>query len=461
VTRSIRTRLVLAIAALVAGVAIAAIGGVYWATVAALDRGTSASVGEEIGGLTEHWRRGGLDALVREVERRSREEPGGFGYLVARERTTRIAGNIRQWPEGHSAEGPGEALPVEVRQADVWLLKQLHVESVALGDHQLLVGRDISERAALMGALRWAAVAGLGLAGLLAIASGLAVGRGLLDRVVTMRARIADILGGARGERVPVGSRGDEFDDLAVHFNRLLDENERLLAQVREATNNIAHDLRTPLQRMHARLEGALSTAPATGESRAVLEALSADADRLLDTFNGLLQIAQVEAAELRKEMQPTAIGPLVDDLRDLYEPLAEEVGLALEIDVEPDLVVRAERQLLGQALANLVDNAIKYAANGRSIEISARRKGARIVVSVGDHGPGIAEADRERVLERLVRLDRSRSLPGSGLGLSFVAAVARLHGCELVLEDNHPGLRVALIFGDEPSSDPANAARP
>ncbi len=432
--------------AFVAATAAIVIAVVYVATVSTLNERASETVREELNSLTNHWRKGGVSSLAGEVQRRSEEAGGdGFVYLLAKEEQTPVIGNIREWPTGHQTGEQGSQIPVTHREADVWLLKHVSLESIQLDDHQLLVGRDFSHHDEAIDTLGTAAIAGLGFTALLAIAAGLSVGQRLLGRVEGMQSKIASILRGARNERVAVGSAGDEFDELATHFNQLLDENEQLLAQVRETTNNIAHDLRTPLQRMRSRIEGALSSSGDLDSEAPVLHALSGDVDQLLATFNGLLQIARVEADEIREGMEPTPVGSVVDDIQDLYDPLADEVDMRFEIDIEPDLRVIVDRQLLSQAIANLVDNAIKYAREGGLIAIRARRSGDRVVLSVGDRGPGVPEEDRAHVVERLARLDASRTVPGSGLGLSFVAAVARLHGTELRLVDNGPGLRAEL----------------
>lgn len=441
----IRTRLSLATTALVAATAAIVIAIVYVATVSTLNERASETVHDELDSLVMHWRKGGVSDLVGEVQRRSMETDGdGFVYLLAREEQQPVVGNIREWPTGHQTGEQASQIPVTHREADVWLLKHVSLESIQVDDYQLLVGRDFSHHDEAIDTLGTAALAGLGFTALLAIAAGLSVGQRLLGRVEGMQSKIASILRGAREERVAVGTAGDEFDELAMHFNELLDENERLLAQVREATNNIAHDLRTPLQRMRSRIEGALSAGGDDAGSELLYE-LSGDVDHLLETFNGILQIARVEADEIREGMEPTSVALLVDDIRDLYEPLAEEVEMTLAIDIEPDLDVVMDRQLLSQAIANLVDNAIKYAREGGLIAIQAHRRGDRVVLGVGDRGPGIPEEDRARVVERLVRLDASRTVPGSGLGLSFVSAVARLHGADLQLVDNEPGLRAEI----------------
>jgi signal transduction histidine kinase len=465
VGRSIKTRLAVATAALVAGAAILVLGAVYAATVSGLRRDTEAAARGELESLLDTWRRGGLGALVGEVGRRGADPAShDFAYLVAEERTLLIAGNVRAWPKSSPEETRARPVALEVRRSDVWLSRAYRLESARLdGGRELLVGRDASGEADLVQALQVTALGGLALSILLAIGAGLAMSRQLVGRVEGMRATIASILGGRKDRRVAVSAAGDEFDELASQFNRLLDENDRLVAQVRDVTNDIAHDLRTPLQRMQGRMEAALAAPTTSPDTRRVLEALTADSGRLLEIFNGLLQLARLESDELRRSMQPAAVDQVLREIAELYGPLAEEAGVALRITAPPGLVIPADRELLAQAVANLIDNALKYGGGaGREIDVDARRALGGVEIVVADHGPGIPESERERVLGRLVRLDASRGIPGSGLGLSLVAAVARLHGGALRLEDNQPGVRAVLVLREPPDgAEAASESRP
>jgi signal transduction histidine kinase len=266
-----------------------------------------------------------------------------------------------------------------------------------------------------------------------------------------MSEAIVDILRSGRRRRVPTSEPPDEFDALAGHFNQLLDENEVLVERTREVTNEIAHDLRTPLSHMRTHIDAALAAAPGNAGDERVLHELRGDVDRILDTFNALLHIAQVESGRARDEMQPVDLTQLATDACDLYEPAAEEAGLTLEVRLEPGVRALGHAHLLAQALTNLLENALKYAGSG-VVTVSLERHGDEVVLAVSDQGPGIPEAERSRVLQRFVRLETSRSRPGAGLGLAFVAAVARLHDAALVLEDARPGLRVALVLASAPA---------
>ncbi len=246
---------------------------------------------------------------------------------------------------------------------------------------------------------------------------------------------------------------GDELDRLAQSLNLMLGRIEQLMAGMREVSDNIAHDLKTPLNRLRNRVEEALREPPDETSYRNALERTIEEADGLIKTFNALLSIARLEAGAGGDNRDRLDLAALVCDVAELYEPVAEERGIGLLAEVAEPVPVRGDRQLLGQAIANLIDNALKYGVVGPSqvnghapeVVVQASSRDGVAEIAVSDRGPGVPESERERVLDRFVRLEASRSEPGSGLGLSLVAAVARLHGGDLRLEDNAPGLRVVL----------------
>jgi signal transduction histidine kinase len=263
--------------------------------------------------------------------------------------------------------------------------------------------------------------------------------------------------------RLPMAGTGDELDRLAESLNAMLERIEALMKGLKEVSDNIAHDLKTPLTRLRNRCEAALRSGRSEGDYRAAIEATIEESDGLITTFDALLMIARAESGHARDDMNEFDAAGVAHDIGELYEPLADDKGLALKVDAPAAAPLKGNRELVSQALANLVDNAIKYAKpNGGAsgeIVVGARGEGDRIMLSVADGGPGIPESERGRVVERFVRLETSRSEPGSGLGLSLASAVARLHGGELRLEDNHPGLRATMALpktGPEPVANPA-----
>src|SRR6202034_2250159 len=328
------------------------------------------------------------------------------------------------------------------------------------GGFRLLVGRDLEERERLYGIIANAGRWSFALVVVLGLAGGFFVSRRVLKRIDAMTGTAQTIMAGGRTGRLPVADTGDELDRLADHLNAMLERIEALMHGLKEVSDNIAHDLKTPLTRLRNRCEQALRGTTSTADYRAALESTIAESDELIRTFDALLMIARAESGQARDNMTEFDAAEIARDVGELYEPLADEKGLALTVDAPTAAPVRGNRELISQALSNLIDNAIKYAGpdanlNGAPAEIvvKAGNDGERIALSVADRGPGIAEADRGRVVERFVRLEQSRSEPGSGLGLSLAAAVARLHGGELKLEDNHPGLRSTIAL---PRAGPA-----
>jgi signal transduction histidine kinase len=318
------------------------------------------------------------------------------------------------------------------------------------------VGRDIEEQRRFAGEMGTAYFLGLGFLSLTGLLAGLVISRLVLRRIEAINVATRHIMEGNLSRRMAVSGAGDEFDVLSANLNAMLDRIEALMSGLREVSDNIAHDLKTPLSRLRNAAEAALRDPRGPQACREGLEHTIEKADELIKTFNALLLVARLEAGVLEENAEAFDAGRLVRDVAELYEPVAEERGLRLVIDVAEGAQLRANRQLVGQAVANLIDNAIKYSAKPAkgdttaveaTIGIGLRDLGAAVEIAVGDHGPGIAPEDRERVLRRFVRLEKSRTEPGTGLGLSLVQAGARLHGGTVGLEDNAPGLRVVLTL--------------
>ena len=421
----------------------------------------TSTVNSEISGLRAAYMQGGMRRLVIVVELRSRR-PGSSLYLVTTPSGEGLAGNVGSLEPG-VFDHPGW-LETSYRriEAPEEAEHRALVQVVQLPDgFHLLVGRDLEERERLYGIIANAGRWSFALVVVLGLAGGFFVSRRVLKRIDAMTEKSQIIMAGDLSGRLPVAGTGDELDRLADNVNAMLERIEALMHGLKEVSDNIAHDLKTPLTRLRNRCEQALRGAKGDDDYRAALESTIAESDELIRTFDALLMIAHAESGQARDNMTEFDAAEIARDVGELYEPLADEKGLALKVDAPAAAPVRGNRELVSQALANLVDNAIKYAGpqssriNGEAAEIvvGAGADGERITLTVADRGPGIPEADRGRVVERFVRLEQSRSEPGSGLGLSLASAIARLHGGELKLEDNHPGLKSIIAL---PRAGPA-----
>ena len=409
----------------------------------------------EVTRLREQYNETGIRGLVLILDVRSRR-PGSSLYLVTTPTGEALAGNVSALAPGaldHTGWIETSYKRIE-QQEDVE--HRALVEVVTLpGGFRLLVGRDLEERERLYDIIGNAGRWSFALVVVLGLAGGFFVSRRVLSRIDAMTETAHTIMAGDLSGRLPVAGTGDELDRLADNVNAMLERIEALMHGLKEVSDNIAHDLKTPLTRLRNRCEQALRGARGEGDYRAALETTIAESDELIRTFDALLMIARAESGHARDNMVEFDAAEIARDVGELYEPLAEEKGLVLKVAAPGAAKVIGNRELVSQALANLVDNAIKYAGpemskiNGAQAEIvvGAGADGERITLSVADRGPGIAEADRGRVVERFVRLEESRSLPGSGLGLSLAAAVAQLHGGELKLEDNRPGLKSVIAL--------------
>jgi signal transduction histidine kinase len=429
-----------------------------------------ATVDAEIQGLSDLYQQGGIRRLIFAIDDRG-SRPGSSLYLLTTASGEGVTGNIGSLTTGIlDKSGWTETAYRRIDESD-------RVEHFALvrvlqlpGGFRLLVGRDLEERERLhniiLSAGRWS----IAIVIILGIAGGFLVTRRVLRRVDAMTGTTQRIMSGDLSGRLPIAGSNDELDRLAGNLNAMLERIEALMHGLKEVTDNIAHDLKTPLTRLRNRAEDALRTAKDETQYRVALERTIEESDALIRTFNALLMIARAESGQARDGMTEFDAAEIARGIGDLYEPLADEKGITLRVEAPEGTSMRGNRELISQALANLVDNAIKYAIpenptlapdqpphNGVQPEIvvKAAGEGDRILLTVADSGPGIPESDRSRSVERFVRLEQSRSQPGSGLGLSLANAVARLHGGELRLEDNEPGLRTVLAL---PRGAPAAA---
>ena len=431
---------------------------VYWTTANFVEQQTEATLDAEVTGLAEQYAQRGLSGLIQIVAARSAGDRGdAMIYLVTDPDGKPLAGNIAAWPAGVPIHSAWLSFALE-RVVDG--RPELHPARGRLfvipGGYRLLVGRDVSDGAAFRGQVRatllWAGLIALGMG----VIGGTVMSRNLLRRVEQVNRTSERVMAGNLSDRVPLRGTSDEFDQLAANLNRMLDQIERLMTAMREVTDDVAHDLKTPLSRLRTRLERALvapseaSSAAGSAQNEAIRAAIE-EADRLLATFNALLRIAELESGARHDQTEPLDLSEVARSAAELYEPVAEEKEFTLKVLAETGVRIRGDRHLLSQALANLLDNAIKYAGGG-ALELRVFSENGQAVLEVADRGPGIPEADRQSVFDRFVRLEPSRTTPGNGLGLSLVRAIAHRHGGSVTLDDNDPGLRIRLKFSMLPT---------
>jgi signal transduction histidine kinase len=414
-------------------------------------------VDAEVRALNSQFNNAGIRRLVSIIEVRSRR-PGSSLYLVTTPTGEGLAGNVASLEPGIlESQGWVETAYRRLEEPETTEHNALVRVTRLSGGIRLLVGRDLEERERMFTIVETAGYWSVALVIVLGIVGGVFVSRRVLNRVDAMTGTAQTIMAGDLSGRLSVMGSGDEFDRLALNLNGMLERIESLMKGLKEVTDNVAHDLKTPLTRLRNRCEAALRTAKSEPDYRRVLEETIEEAMGLIRTFDALLMIARAESGEVRDGMAEFDLAEVARDVTELYEPLAEYKGLTLAVDAGAPAAVKGNRELVSQALANLVDNAIKYAApetlpandegTRPGILVSANADKDQVVLTVSDSGPGIPEGDRTRVVDRFVRLEQSRSKPGSGLGLSLVSAVARLHGGELKLEDNAPGLRARIAL--------------
>jgi signal transduction histidine kinase len=428
------------------------VGTLFWQTNTLLTEHVVEELRSEAAELAREAAANDPHALAERIRLRSFPESTSL-YFLSDASGAKLAGNLRSLPP--IPERPSGGVVNYARDGDAPGVERLGVViPVAAGSGlRLFVGRDIGDQLALAARIKRTFLWGFGALALAAIVAGLAVGRSVLRRIEVINATTRSIMAGDLSRRIPVAGNSDELDELSQSLNGMLDRIEQLMNGLREVSDNIAHDLKTPLNRLRNSAEAALRDGRGGEAYREGLESTIEKADDLIKTFNALLLIARLEAGVVEESAEVFDLGRLVRDVAELYEPVAEEAGLALTIQAEDGIMIRANRQLVGQAVANLADNAIKYSARAAQglvpaiVEVKAGKSGGLAEISVADRGPGIEAKDRDRALRRFVRLEKSRTQPGTGLGLSLVAAVARLHNGAVRLEDNDPGLRVVVTL--------------
>jgi signal transduction histidine kinase len=414
----------------------------------ALDRETDEVIEAELQGLAEQYHAGGLDALATLIEERVRSGgKTGDVYLLATPDLRPLAGNIATWPAAGVGATSWFDFEVSALRGQSFEPRGVRAGAFTLpGGYRLLVGTDIHERETFKSRIGWTLLASVLMVVLVGALLGAWMNRHVLRRLDAISAAGREIVDGNFSRRLPRSGTGDEFDSLAANLNEMLDRVERLTAALRFVIDSTAHDLRGPLNRLRTRIESGLRTGDTEGGRRALEESLK-DAEALEQTLAALLRIAEAQGGAASAEFADLDFAELAAEVVELYEPAAQARRIELRATTPAPAPLRGSRQLLAHALANLIDNALKFTPPGGKVDVTVARDHDGLSLMVADDGPGIPAEDRDRALERCVRLAGSEHAAGSGLGLSLVAAVAQMHHARLALEDNAPGLRVILRF--------------
>jgi signal transduction histidine kinase len=426
----------------------ALLGTVYFLTTRVIENDADAVISAELEGLTDEYRRDGLSGLADELSFRA-DSWGQTGavYLLADANLVKEGGNLTSWPFDGIPNTQWTQFDLKSpREDDKVRMHPVRASVSLLPDgHRLLVGIDVTQQRRFASTFRYATLWGIGLTALAGAGAGYFLSRKLTRRVQSVAETCDAIVGGDLDRRLPMDGSQDEFDALALAVNNMVDrlaENAQLL---RATFDSAAHDLRGPLYRLRGRLEDAGRMPTTEPPVRAGIDAALTELDRVQRTLATLLQIAQAESGMAAANRATVDLAELITDIGELYEPAAREKNLALQVQAMGNCRVNGNRQLLAQLVANLVENSLKYIAAGGHIDIRAQREGETVWLTVADDGPGIAQGDRTAALKPFVRLPQAHAKDGSGLGLSLVAAISRLHHAQLLLEDNQPGLRVRL----------------
>lgn len=423
---------------------------VYITASSAMRHQVRQTVEEDAQTLTEEVKTDGLSSIISDIDERLRSAAGSARYYyLADAQGNRVAGNLKAM----MAQAGWVARPFTAAETDdAGLLADEDHELWGLGTKFddgafLFVGQDafatITTQEAILASIGWSLVIAL----LVAIAAGAFASRRFLSKIDAINVTSTAIMEGRRRERIPTEGTADELDRLSANLNRLFDSNESLLESLKQVTTNIAHDLRSPLSRLKQGLEASVQPGSSKKAQEQAITSAIDEADRLLAISSGLLRIAQIESGSRRKGFKPVELSEVLERVGEAYRPVAEDQGKSFAAAIEPGIRIVGDQDLLVQMFANLVENAIHHTPRDTQIQLGLRSIESEIFAEVADSGPGIPTDQREKVFERFYRLDASRATPGNGLGLSLVSAVASLHGIEVALEDNLPGLRAIVRF--------------
>ncbi len=456
-------RLAVIYATLFSALSAATLGFIYWSTRDQIESQVDTRLRLETDFLINLYKSGALPELLEAIQRRNQIDTYGRFYYLAhsdtlsptseqneqdmpirmtstRSHTTRNMGDVADLPPGSSrAYNP-------VRVAETELANGL----------KLTIGHEISDEKALLDHTFVLVLGATFLTLLFSLIGGMWIGTTVLRRIDSVNRAASDIMSGDLSRRLAVTERDDEFDEVSIKINQMLNRIEDLMSGMQQVTDNVAHDLRSPLTRLRNRLEVTLLEEREADNYRAVMEEAIGDADSLIQTFNSMLSIARLEAGIDAVEWADANMGDLVTELAELYEAVAEDSGLSFEHNIHTSPILHCNKHLIAQCVTNLLDNSIKYTPVPGRVSLSLNGDDEQFTITVADNGPGIPANDRKRVFERFVRLENERNTPGNGLGLSLVQAVVRIHGATLVLEDNNPGLRTTIHFRKVKRSAPS-----
>ena len=424
------------------------LGFVYWSTIIYKTNQTDEDINAEIQALSQVYQAKGYPGLLTLLsERIEQQRPGDTSlYLLTDNQFRPLVQNISGWPKLAKVE-KGDWLVFDFGVGD----KEYSARArfVAEDRFNLLVGKSMRYLATLKALVGRALVWGLILTLVLGIFGGLMMRRTLSRRLSSINQTSREIMQGDLRKRIDTRETGDEFDELASNLNSMLDQIEHGMEGVRRVSDNIAHDLKTPLARLKNKVDELKFELSGNADHEAKIDQIVSEADGLLGTFNALLRIARIEYSEKRKSFETVDVNSILYDIQELYEPLIEERGQSLVVEIKKSMQIYADRDMLFQAFANLLDNAIKYTPEGGKIHIYSFQKKKLWNIEISDNGPGIPEKEYEKVVQRFYRIDPSRTTPGSGLGLSLVYAVLKLHKLDMTFHNNNPGLKVRVTFNE------------
>jgi signal transduction histidine kinase len=454
--RSTTFKLALISIAVFGAVVIGLFGYLYWSTTTFVMSRSDAAIEAERAMLRNVYDSGGRASLIQSIKERVSATRGeGAIYLLANDSFAPVVGNLKKWPSSLRPSDEWSEFSSDPLNAKTTIGKALFRakwETLPDGFH-LLVGRDISDLGLFVSKIHAALAFAIFLILVLAAVASVSVTRRTVGRIESINATSRAIMDSGLGKRIPLHGTGDEWDQLAENLNSMLDRIEALMSDIKQVSDNVAHDLRTPLTRMRARLEKASMERSCPDHEQSVIDQTMADLDQVLHMFSSITRISQIETMNRTFGVRAVNLGEIATEVAELYDAAAEGKGGQIEVIQDTPVFVNGDRDLLFDAISNLVDNAIKHGREGGRATVRIDLSDNEVILAVADDGPGIPTDEFEHVFKRFYRLERSRSTPGNGLGLSLVAAVTRLHGGRIALSDNMPGLKVELIF---PSIDGA-----